>query len=193
METRPRLGLDVDGVCADFTGAYGKIAKELLGLDLDMSRQTEWDFDCLGVTKEQDDSIWTHIKGTWNFWQDLPPAPGIDELGWGPKPYDAYFITSRVPTAGEDLTWQTCRWLEHLTWTTYPQVIPVEHASDKPDIIRALKLQAYIDDKPSTCLQVAQLKGVRSYVRDQPYNRIELPGVIRVADVNEFLRRELGE
>ena len=55
-----KIGVDLDGVCYDFTGTFVYIARTYRGIRLpDASNWNEWDWPNLWMTKEELDWMWT--------------------------------------------------------------------------------------------------------------------------------------
>ena len=178
-----------DGCVADFVGAFFKISNTMFGTDY--SIQEDWDFT--QYTKEQLDQVWTEIKRTKNFWQTLRPEQGTNRLRYPIKGAELVYVTSRIPTLGHGTREQSCQWLRSTFNITHPFVIVADSPTQKPAIVKALELQAFIDDKRSTIEEMNTL-GLRSYARLQPYNcKTPFPeGVIPVETVDEFLEVELA-
>jgi FMN phosphatase YigB (HAD superfamily) len=177
------VGIDLDGVLADFTNAFRQLSLKLLGKPDPSLIQTDWDFECLGLTSKEVDFVWRHIKETKNWWIKLGKLPGTDELQRACiRPI---FITSRVETAGFPVAKQSEMWLMQ----NYGLVCPVVLVSDnKGPLAEALKLDWFIDDKVENCLDVADASVLTQVcIRTQPYNiKFESTKVRRVNTFNEF-------
>jgi uncharacterized HAD superfamily protein len=183
---RLRLGIDLDGVLANFTERFIEITNATYGLNLRTEDQTDWGHTCLGITPAQEEEIWQTIKATKNFWETLNVLPGTENLNRAAHEHELFFITSRIPTAGLDVKTQSAFWLDEHFYIPYPSVIVVTDWKDKPALYDALKLDGFIDDKPETVDEMLK-RNQRIYIMDQPYNKlVEAP---RVKSVNEFLER----
>lgn len=182
-----RLGIDLDGVVADFVGGFFKISNPMFGTD--HHEQKSWDFE--QYTNEQVDLVWTEIKKTRNFWTTLSPEKGVDRLLYSKPDVELVFITSRIPTIGASPREQSCSWLSGHFGITYPFVIVVDNPSEKIPLVKNLGIETFIDDKPSTVRQMHNA-GIRTYVRSQLYNTQEIfpTGVISVPTLNDFLEAE---
>ena len=185
-----RLGIDLDGVCADFVGAFFKISNPMFGTDYTI--QTDWDFT--QYTKEQVSAVWEIIKRTKDFWQTLRPLEGTGLLASRPKNVEYVFITSRIPTLGHGVREQSCQWLRDAFHITFPFVIVADTPEQKIPLVKALGIQVFVDDKVSTVHEMHEA-GLKSYVRLQAYNcQKPFPeSVVPVENLNEFLEAELGE
>ena len=110
----------------------------------------------LHLTARQQMQLWDHVKKVENFWSTLPELePGIIariartalERRWG-----VIFLTTRPSTAGELVQLQSQRWLEAHGFQ-YPSVFVVQRSRGK--IADALGLDAFVDDRPENCLDIA--------------------------------------
>src|SRR4051812_23178754 len=110
----------------------------------------------LHLTAKQQMQLWDHVKKIDNFWVSLPELePGIIariaktsvERRW-----EVIFLTTRPATAGELVQMQSQRWLEAHGFQ-YPSVYVVQRSRGK--IADALHLDAFVDDRPENCLDIA--------------------------------------
>ena len=110
----------------------------------------------LHLTARQQSQLWDHVKKIENFWSTLPELePGIIariakaalERRW-----EVIFLTTRPSTAGELVQMQSQRWLEAHGFQ-YPSVFVVQRSRGK--IADALGLDAFVDDRPENCLDIA--------------------------------------
>ena len=195
------LGIDVDGVCAGFSEKFVELANRRFGTKYTALGQHDWNFKPW-FTGEQVDEVWEKdIKPTKNFWLTLKPLEGTSKLNHlaglhdanYPSKIEPIFITSRVPTAGMSARAQTCTWLRNWFYIGYPNVIVVEHPSQKVPLVKALELECFIDDKRET-IEAMNRAGLRSYAKLAPYNcQTSFPeGVIPVETLDEFLEKEMA-
>jgi hypothetical protein len=100
--------------------------------------------------------LWDHVKKLENFWTTLPELePGIiariartaHERRW-----EVIFLTTRPSTAGDLVQLQSQRWLEAHGFH-FPSVYVVQRSRGK--IADALGLDAFVDDRPEHCLDIA--------------------------------------
>lgn len=110
----------------------------------------------LHLTARQQMQLWDHVKKIENFWSTLPELePGIIariakaafERRW-----EVIFLTTRPSTAGELVQMQSQRWLDAHGFQ-YPSVYVVQRSRGK--IADALHLDAFVDDRPENCLDIA--------------------------------------
>ena len=110
----------------------------------------------LHLSAKQQMQLWDHVKRIENFWTTLSELePGIIariaktaiERRW-----EVIFLTTRPTTAGELVQLQSQRWLEAHGFQ-YPSVYVVQRSRGK--IADALQLDAFVDDRPENCLDIA--------------------------------------
>lgn len=183
-----RIGFDVDGVLADFNQKFVSLANERFHKAFTTADVTNWNYTGL-YTPEEVDEVWAEvIKPMKNFWQTVAPlTPGTELLSdLEDDDHTIYFVTSRVPSAGVSIEAQTQLWLETYYNIAFPQVIVVDPASQKVPAYNLLRLDAFVDDKPSTVKAMLQA-GQNVFIYDQPYNQgVDAP---RVHSIGEYLDR----
>ena len=174
-----RIGFDLDGTVADMYSALHVEALKLFGEEVlaksaDKKAPPSPDgaegaeapapqdstgtlaMDELQLTARQQMQLWDHVKKIENFWTKLPELePGIiariaktaSERQW-----EIIFLTTRPSTAGELTQLQSQRWLDAHGFR-YPSVMVVQRSRGK--IADALQLDAFVDDRPENCLDIA--------------------------------------
>lgn len=145
----------------------------------------------LHLTARQQVQLWDHVKKIENFWTMLPELePGIIariakaafERRW-----EVIFFTTRPSTAGELTQLQSQRWLEAHGFQ-YPSVYVVQRSRGK--IADALHLDAFVDDRPENCLDIAVESKAKvilvwhGHLKDVPAGAKRL-GVRPVATISE--------
>jgi hypothetical protein len=184
-----RLGFDIDGVLARFEVAFAQEFPHRPMPVGDPAFPPVWHYpQFYGATDAEVDAAWERIKADERFWWRLPELHGRTEMDiralneLRDRGHDIYFITNRV---GKRVKWQTENWLRDRGFFNPTVII----AGDKAPIVAALRLDAYIDDKPSNVNAVREgCPECRVYVMDRPYNQ-EVPG-LRVATIEEMLSHE---
>ena len=110
----------------------------------------------LHLTARQQMQLWDHVKKVENFWSTLSELePGIisriarTALA---RRCEVIFLTTRPSTAGELVQVQSQRWLQAHGFE-FPSVFVVQRSRGK--IADALGLDAFVDDRPENCLDIA--------------------------------------
>lgn len=180
-----RVGFDLDGTVADMYSALHRESLKLFGEELDRkaasttSQPQEVTGEQSGNTPDQDPRakddqpppgpmqelhltarqrtrLWDHVKNIENFWSTLPELePGIIARiakAAHDRRWEVIFLTTRPSTAGELVQMQSQRWLEAHGFQ-YPSVYVVQRSRGK--IADALQLDAFVDDRPENCLDIA--------------------------------------
>lgn len=186
-----RLAFDMDGVLANFCLAYGNALfratrKDLLpyGWYKDPDYPSVWDWDVeAGYSRGEINATWEkEVLSSLTFWRELEPFPTTKDIirqvnRLSVEGREVYFITNR---AGRKVQRQTEEWLQD-QGVKFPTVII---AGDKAPILRALKIDFFIDDKWEN------VRGAdphpHYYILDAPYNRLGME-VPRVGSVKEAM------
>lgn len=177
-----RIGVDLDGVLADFNSDFMNLMTTVTGRDLfghPRKAITCWNYpvDQFGYTKEEFNRAWQAVEKSDSFWRrlgDYPLAPTVlaqlDDMAGA---HDIYFITSRV---GQQAKLQTECWLNARGFA-WPTVLV---SSAKGACAKALKLDLYIDDKTENCTDVVACQPkCQVLMLSQPWNT-KLPGIPRI-------------
>lgn len=178
MDRNLKLGIDVDGVLADFVMGHVKALQHVTGKNLFPADfvETEWDYHlAVGYTQEEDARTWKYIADSPDFWRTLPPLSSAEaSLNYLRKKWvegcDVYFITTRF---GERVKEQTEDWLD-----TFNEKIP--HGVPNPTVLitrrkglccKALNIDLFIDDKPENCMDVVMHSpATKVFLLNQPWN-----------------------
>jgi hypothetical protein len=163
-----KIGLDIDGVLANFTWDYVELLSEVAGTPIPVDLYgswlpEEWNFEIgIGFTPADVNAAWKVIKASDHFWLDLGPLSPDLNLEALCRMEDVYFITTRV---GRFVKQQTEQWL------------------------KGLDLDLFIDDRDQNLWAV---KGSRPecacYVLDYPYNRTVEPAIAtRIKSLSEVI------
>jgi hypothetical protein len=197
------IGVDIDGVLANFNKGYRQKLIEVTGRDLIPeevcrgSRPGEeppcWNYaPHFGYTREEDRATWEAIAGDRGFWQGLDVLPGASALLISLKQTELdqdaeiYFITSRPGnTAKEQTEW----WLMQHGFRGATVMIA---RGEKGFFAHGLGLTHFLDDKPENCESVKIARpGTHNYLLSCRYNesahdRLKAQGVIVVNSLHEF-------
>ena len=147
-----RIGIDVDGVIADFRSAFHATAVRCLRHDVVDSD----DLESAGPLSAEDvRRVWENIARMRNWWMEVPPhePDQIARLysltragGW-----EVFFMTKRPPSAGDSVQFQTQWWIERFGFYL-PAVLTVP--GSRGDIAIGLRLDMIVDDQLINCLEV---------------------------------------
>ena len=174
----PILGIDIDGVLADFNFAFINLIVTLTGQDLFPDRPFDipmWDYpQHYGYTNEQMVAAWSDIERSAYFWEQLKPYSGIKNTIELANVLPTYFVTSRM---GYDVKGQTERWLRN-RGVEHPTVLISSH---KGLCCKALKISHYVDDRTENCESVVTDSPLTECsMVPQPWNK-QLVGVPRIS------------
>jgi uncharacterized HAD superfamily protein len=165
---RVTIGLDIDGIFADFVTAYARVCSLAVGRVISTDARC-WDWvEQEGVTPEEVAKVWAGIFADPYFWACLPPLPGAEEalryLDYRHADHSMYFLTHRPANA----KFYTEQWLrdhgfEHPTVLLTPE---------KGKVASALKFDVFLDDKPENVSEVYRSlpPEARCYLMAAPYN-----------------------
>ena len=186
MARRLRIGIDVDGVIADFVTAFLEDAETLFKRPMPRATQTTWDFeDSLDITKDEVAQVWKHITASQNWFLLRPKAiphvvTFLQDLA---IKHELYFVTSRKDTVGYTAKEQTEFFLNGLG-IDFPTVLA---NFNKGEIAAALKLHAFIDDYPKNAeIIAAKSSATKGFLMNATYNQDYKGPWERVASFEEF-------
>ena len=201
-----KIGIDVDGVIAEFFSIYETITVQLTGRNLFPDRHgaapPTWNWPQLyGYSNEEMSQVWAWIKVNPQFWMQSLTLPGSHNLmarlafRFPSRKNDIYFITDR-PGAGAK--WITEKWI--YTAFHWSATVLISSGGSKGLLAKGLSLDIFVEDKLENALDVAHATEGRcqSFLLDRPYNRPESgalfippPGFKRVKDIGELLDQEV--
>lgn len=189
MSKKLKIGIDVDGILADFNSSYRELVHQYSDVrlpEISNTYPTSWNYPRdAGLDKATDNKLWEVISKSNSFWQDLPAYPDtknfLEWAGWLPTEVDVYFITSRP---GWTAKHQTENWLRFNGFGATPTVLI---SSEKGQCAEALKLTHYIDDKNENCTDVFNGSGSITdvYMLVRPWNH-EQKFIPRIASLTDF-------
>jgi hypothetical protein len=175
-----RIGIDLDGVLAEFDSNVTRIANTFWpGRLPEGYTPSDWNFDDK-FSKSEWSQIWEEIKSTRNFWyKEEPYTENVEALknfinSSAGYEVDLYFITSRVETIGSSVLVQSAQWLAKYGLfpnRSHSTVIPVADSKRKGDVLSALKIPIMIDDYDDTVRRLQGMEGTEVYLLDRPWNR----------------------
>ena len=143
-----RLGVDIDGVVADFRSAFRALAERELGRNADDVEKE--------LSKTDVDRLWRSVAGTPNWWLDVPAyePDQISRLYAESRRcrWEIFFMTSRPASAGDAVQLQTQAWLERHGF--YLPSVLTAPAGARGELARSLRLDLTIDDRMVNCLEI---------------------------------------
>lgn len=146
-----RLGVDIDGVLADFRSAFRDAARLCLKRDLAIEGSPE----DAALSHADIDRVWRHVSRTANWWMGVKAYEPREVAnlyalaragGW-----EICFLTKRPPSAGDSVQFQTQWWLEQQGFYL-PAVVTVP--GSRGELANALRLDLVIDDQFVNCADV---------------------------------------
>ncbi|MFM7069276.1 MAG: 5' nucleotidase, NT5C type, partial [Actinomycetes bacterium] len=184
------LGVDLDGVCGDYTAAFRAVVA--LERDVDPSTLTDdvsWDFAEWGLTRETFLQVHRRAVEHHRMFRSMPPIDGVADALWRLSDAGVWIriITHRLVTNwGHALmVGDTVGWLDQ-------QRIPYR---DLCFLGRKVEVQAsaYVEDAPHNIIALRE-SGNTVVVFDQPYNaQLEGPRAASWTDVEAIVSDLVAE
>lgn len=189
-----KIGIDCDGVLANFNHAFVELTVRVLGKDLYPGPAGTFDIftwnypESYGYSTSEVTKVWDHIKSDPDFWLNIPAYKNTKQAmkvlaNLQQSNNDIYFITNRM---GVNAKRQTEKWLDR--FDMMPTTVLL--SKEKGFCATALALDAYIDDKWENCVDVAmQNDTIKVFCMDQPWNHTKVSDlkIIRVSSILEML------
>lgn len=147
-----RIGIDVDGVLADFRAAFRETAKACLGRHVDDPEDPK---SAQALGQKDVKRVWEEVARTSNWWMTLAPyePDQIARLysltraaGW-----EIFFLTNRPASTGDSVQFQTQWWIERHGFYL-PAVLTVP--GSRGQVANGLRLDVVIDDLVLNCVEV---------------------------------------
>lgn len=144
-----RLGMDVDGVLADFRSSFRALATSELGL-----RGASGDE--LDLSKGDVERLWKAVARMANWWMNLgayepEQITRLYELSRKGR-WEVFFMTSRPPSGGDTVQMQTQVWLERHGF--YLPTVLTAPAGARGELSRSLRLDLIVDDHLINCMEI---------------------------------------
>ncbi len=147
-----RLGVDIDGVVADFRAAFRSAARQCLKREMPAQAGA---VEEPALSHSEIDRVWSHIARTPNWWMGVKSyepseIANLYALARSGK-WEVCFLTKRPPSAGDAVQFQTQWWLEQQGFYL-PAVITVP--GSRGELANAMRLDLVIDDQFVNCAEV---------------------------------------
>lgn len=151
-----RLGIDVDGVLADFRTAFRALAAKELGHRGDAEVEQE-------LSKKDVERLWKAVANAPNWWGDLPPyepdqLARLYALARSGR-WEVFFMTSRPPSGGDSVQLQTQVWLERYGF--YMPSVLTAPAGARGELARSLRIDVIVDDHLVNCMEIVGASNAR--------------------------------
>jgi hypothetical protein len=147
-----RIGIDVDGVLADFRTAFHETSRATLGRHVETLQDPK---STPALAQDEVKRVWAAVARTPNWWMTLKPyePDQIARLyslaraaGW-----EVFFLTNRPRSAGDSVQFQTQWWIEHHGFYM-PAVLTIP--GSRGEVANGLRLNLVIDDLLLNCIEV---------------------------------------
>ncbi len=197
-----RIGVDCDGVLANFHAGFINLLVKQTGIDLFQPKPyvpEVWNYARAAGYSNADhlNECWDTIHTSEDFWELLGAYPETPEIlaqlyGRVLKGDDVYFITTRPSSGLISAKYQTEMWLQdHYPGSSIDEFVPtVIITATKGKVASALNLTHFIDDKWENCVDVeVSTDDCVVYLLDRPWNQgVEDGWVQRVGSVVDMLK-----
>lgn len=185
------VGLDVDGVLAQFNEAFKLVQIETSGRDLFPPNWSDeqiscwnWPTDQYGYSKEEYKAAWEVVWASTNFWNKLWPYAGVADFLRQVRGLsdNIYYITQR---RGVVVKAQTENWLRRYGAGDNPTVLI---SADKPTCCQAVRITHYLDDKDENFDDMPPATSCYMMARGWNHERSDVPRIKRLEEFLEGVR-----
>ena len=184
------LMFDVDGVLADFGGAFTFLANKMFGTPIRSAvNQKEWNFRSVLTNKEQS-AVWHNLKNYPHWWEILAPLVDREVMGQINSlclTNEVYFITNRTHNLTPPGV-QTQRWLQENGINHSPRVVVT---ANKGEACKVMKVDYALEDNWGNACAIHWMSDTKSFLINRHYNKeargIIPEGITRVETVLEFI------
>lgn len=158
-----KIGLDLDGVCADFTGYLMKISGN------EGHIANHWNDPIVRREFEK-------VKTDPEFWKNIPPLLKPEDIPFEPHAY----ITAR--SIDQSITQE---WLDRNLFPVAP-LYCVGVGESKIEVAKKSGITRFVDDNYNNFLELNRA-GIFTYLYDAPYNRAYNVGYKRINSLKELM------
>ena len=147
-----RIGIDVDGVLADFRTGFHDTSRTSLGRKVEPLQDAK---ETQPLTPDEVKRVWEAVARTPNWWMTLKPYEPDQiarlyslsrDAGW-----EVFFLTNRPASAGDSVQFQTQSWIERYGFYM-PSVLTIP--GSRGEVANGLRLHLAIDDLLLNCIEV---------------------------------------
>lgn len=189
-----KISVDADGVICDFGRAFNEEANRIWPGKVPPGYvNTHWD-DLGGLTNDEQSQVWERIKASPNWWMGLQAysenVAALEQFLEAHSGHDVYIVTSRTPTLGMSVAYQTEQWLHACgvrPHANYLGVIATDYPSEKARLYKATGMAYSVDDKGDTVAACDKRKGHSAFLLNRPWNQ-EAKVRRRVNGLAEFFK-----
>jgi hypothetical protein len=155
-----RVGIDIDGVLADFRTAFRAAAGGLVDASLQAGDADEAD---RVLSESAIKRAWKEVSEAHNWWTTLSAfepeqIARLYALTRRHK-WEVFFLTKRPATRGDTVQMQTQWWLEQYGFYL-PAVVTVP--GSRGELANALRLDFVVDDQELNCVEVISASGAKA-------------------------------
>lgn len=159
----PRIGLDIDGVLAEFSDAF------LVNFGLSRDEPNHWN-----DPRFRNETRWKEIENNENFWMGIDIIKCPETLIFEPT---VYCTARSIPTS-----W-TQKWLNNKGYPVAP-VISVGRSTSKVDALRG-KVDIFVDDHYDNFVELNNA-GIYTLLMSRKHNEKYDVGDMRIHDLDEL-------
>jgi uncharacterized HAD superfamily protein len=184
------IGLDIDGVMADFISPFVRVLSERID-NGPIDPQTITDPNFMNhplIATELISECIADVSCNPKFWEALAPLPSAEQwqaLNRLSRNDQLVFVTHRCEQKSYDIGRVTCDWLRK-HGITNPLVYFTQNY--KSELIGKLKIGLFVDDRHENCRDVAENTEAIVLMPDRSYNQtFSHPRVQRIQDLDALL------
>jgi hypothetical protein len=147
-----RIGIDVDGVLADFRTGFHETSRATLGRSIPPLKDVS---ETQPLSPDEVKRVWEAVGRSHNWWMTLKPYEPDQiarlyslsrDAGW-----EIFFLTNRPASAGDSVQFQTQSWIERYGFYM-PSVLTIP--GSRGEVANGLRLHLAIDDLLLNCIEV---------------------------------------
>jgi 5' nucleotidase, deoxy (Pyrimidine), cytosolic type C protein (NT5C) len=183
------IGLDIDGVLADFISPFLRVLELRMGngpIDPESINNPNFMNHPL-ITADVISECIAHVSNDPKFWEALAPLPSAEQwqaLDQLSRKDNLVFVTHRYERETYDIGQVTCDWLRKHGIANPLVYFTQNH---KSELIGKLKVDLFVDDRHENCRDVAENTQAVVLMPHRSYNQsFNHPRVKRIKDLDEL-------